>query len=258
MSRSCVTDSHLSNTLLTAIKKYWPRYASAYAALWAFGADTLDLQGTEPLYRIIVDLILNSDLQTCAVIADIGCGVGRVVRDVAQRLPTATVHGLDRSSAMLDVARRLLIEGQSLTVDLRPRGFGIVEVAACKLTNVKLWRVDESGEPARKHLQQRCNVVTSVNVIDRVRSPVAHMKLIGELLAPGGIAILATARNWIRANDWRRFNDPGDLLDNIYKHAHIRGCVRVVDLPYVEAIDINGASERYEVLVLFGKRSSAP
>ncbi|MCP4663112.1 MAG: hypothetical protein GY856_47585, partial [bacterium] len=60
--------------------KYEASYATRYAALWAFGYETLHSGLDEPLYRTVSSLAAEVlvRLGEPPVIVDAGCGVGRV------------------------------------------------------------------------------------------------------------------------------------------------------------------------------------
>ena len=66
--------------------KYEPEYAARYAALWAFGYQTLHSGLDEGLYRTVSSFVAEALAEAespAPVIIDAGCGVGRVLADAA-------------------------------------------------------------------------------------------------------------------------------------------------------------------------------
>ena len=64
------------------------------------------------LHRHTLDLLVKqTGEKNPAVIADIGCGTGRLLRHAGKRWPAAHLIGVDPSPGMLDVARRLTPTG---------------------------------------------------------------------------------------------------------------------------------------------------
>ena len=66
------------------VGKYDPRYAARYAALWAYGYQTLHSGLDEPLYRSVSSLAAEAlaaqQRENPPIIADCGCGVGKIGR----------------------------------------------------------------------------------------------------------------------------------------------------------------------------------
>ncbi|WP_218004700.1 trans-aconitate 2-methyltransferase [Microtetraspora niveoalba] len=52
------------------------------------------------------DLVRRVDAESPAYVVDLGCGTGELTAELAVRWPTATVHGVDSSAAMIDKAPR--------------------------------------------------------------------------------------------------------------------------------------------------------
>lgn len=106
------------------------------------------------------------------VIVDLGCGPGLLLRDLADRLPDATLHGYDVTPAMIDHARQLAFKAASAT-------FALHDVAAKPLPQA-------SGTV---HLASMSSVL---HVFDE---PLPTMAEIRRVLVPGGIFLLT---DWVR------------------------------------------------------------
>jgi SAM-dependent methyltransferase len=105
-------------------------------------------------------------------IVDLGCGPGLLLRDLAERLPGATLHGYDVTPAMIDHARQLAFKGARAT-------FALHDVAAKPLPQA-------SGTV---HLASMSSVL---HVFDE---PLPTMAEIRRVLVPGGIFLLT---DWVR------------------------------------------------------------
>jgi trans-aconitate 2-methyltransferase len=64
------------------------------------------------------DLIARIPLQTPQLVVDLGCGPGVSTQVLAERYPDAEILGLDRSDAMLEIARRRLPEARFASGDI--------------------------------------------------------------------------------------------------------------------------------------------
>jgi ubiquinone/menaquinone biosynthesis C-methylase UbiE len=106
------------------------------------------------------------------VIVDLGCGPGLLLRDLAERLPGATLYGYDVTPAMIDYARKLAFTGASAT-------FALHDVVAKPLPQA-------SGTV---HLASMSSVL---HVFDE---PLPTLAEIRRVLAPGGIFLL---NDWVR------------------------------------------------------------
>lgn len=237
------------------MKKYDRHYAELYAALWAYGYETLHLGGTEGLYRTALAMGLANLGGNEPVILDFGCGVGRLVRDFARLVPTAQVHGCDTSRAMIQVAKALLCNGRSrVRLDLSSRGFGVVTLPACSLPNVRVWRIASFDDHRLRALNGRCDLVISVNVLDRVANPHDYLRAVGTLIAQSGSLVLSVSRNWQQSEHWRRLNNIRDLITCVEAACQVHVTEYFVGLPYAESLDRNRSLEFYEIVALCGTR----
>jgi SAM-dependent methyltransferase len=106
------------------------------------------------------------------VIVDLGCGPGLLLRDLAERLPGATLYGYDVTPVMIDYAQKLAFTGSSAT-------FALHDVVAKPLPQA-------SGTV---HLASMSSVL---HVFDE---PLPTMAEIRRVLVPGGIFLL---HDWVR------------------------------------------------------------
>jgi SAM-dependent methyltransferase len=107
-----------------------------------------------------------------AVMVDLGCGPGLLLRDLGERCPGAVLHGYDVTPAMIDYARQLTFETASAT-------FALHDVVAKPLPRAA----------GTVHLASMSSVL---HVFDE---PLPTLAEIRRVLAPGGIFLL---NDWVR------------------------------------------------------------
>ena len=228
--------------------------AAAYAGLRAFAATAIGRGESEGLYRTVSDLTIRAlGGQNVTTILDLGCGAGRTLVDCATAFPGALVVGADLSEAALTVAYAVsTLRGPAVTVDLRRWGFGYRQIEANNLSNVFLVQADAQRLPFRAgDGWPGFDAVTSVNLLDRVRSADVMLQQAAAVLRQGGSLILTTPLNWRKADGtwWERFGD----LDGLCGLVQSTGFV--VDLAfdglvYREIHDVRGSVSDWRVAVV--------
>lgn len=128
-----------------------------------------------------------------------GCSVGRDALELARAAPDELVLGVDLNLPMLRLAQRALRTGE---VCYPRRRCGIVyEERTLSLTpelrqaaeRVDLWAADATALPFSAG---SFALVSSLNLIDCVNDPRAHLESVKEVLAPAGRALVATPHDW--------------------------------------------------------------
>jgi SAM-dependent methyltransferase len=107
-----------------------------------------------------------------AVMVDLGCGPGLLLRDLGERCPGAVLHGYDVTPAMIDYARQLTFKTASAT-------FALHEVAATPLP----------------HAAGTVHLASMSSVLHVFDEPLPTLAEIRRVLAPGGIFLL---NDWVR------------------------------------------------------------
>jgi SAM-dependent methyltransferase/uncharacterized protein YbaR (Trm112 family) len=129
------------------------------------------------------------------LIVDLGCAAGRGTFELARRLDRP-VLGIDLHWALLAIARRVLEGG---IVQYPRRRVGLVydrrrfavDTAGSDL--VDFWACDAQALPLRAG-SVAC--VSSLNVLDCLPLPYEHLHHLAQMLAPGGVAAIATPYDW--------------------------------------------------------------
>jgi len=107
-----------------------------------------------------------------AVMIDLGCGPGLLVRDLTERHPRAMLHGYDVTPAMITHARGLAFAGATPTFALH----------------------DVTKQPL-PHAAASVHLVSMSSVLHVVDEPLPVLAEIRRVLAPGGVFLL---NDWIR------------------------------------------------------------
>jgi SAM-dependent methyltransferase/uncharacterized protein YbaR (Trm112 family) len=145
--------------------------------------------------RLLRDGFSLTELKVNGPVIDIGCSVGRTTFELAQTVDEK-VLGVDLNFAMLKTAASVLESGY---VSFPLRRGGIVfdrrkfPVVFEKTENVDFWVCDATALPFS---DQTFSAVTSLNVLDCVSSPYGHIKEIGRILMPEGMAAVSTPYDW--------------------------------------------------------------
>ncbi len=243
--------------------KYDPGYAARYAALWAFGYETLHSGADEPLYRAVSSLAGEAlagsagerrgsrPLGARAVVVDAGCGVGRTLRSLATLAPEATILGLDGSLAMLELARTVVSSEEPIEVDLAGYGFGTLRIPPRPYPNAHLFRADIERFPVADGC---ADMVLSVNTIDRLaHGPERTLAEAHRVLRPGGTLVFTDPLNWTTPEAWSRYPDAQALLAFI-ESLGFEITTWFDDLLYRELLDARGSVEEFRTLVVAGRR----
>jgi SAM-dependent methyltransferase len=227
------------------------RYVDIYAGLWAFGYVN-GLGQAEGLYRAIASLAFERrPPETCKLVLDFGCGVGRLSAAMASFYREATVIGVDHSAAMIEMAKGVVCDhGAPLTLDLSHLGFGEITLPRLTLPNVEFVRC--TGETfASRWLavnRSRFDIIVAANILDRVECPEKVIQTLNELLAPDGVVVGSCPLNWRSAARWVSIKSAVQFT-RLFDEAGFRVEFMVDDFVYREVLDARGSSSDYRTSV---------
>lgn len=235
--------------------KYESDYAARYAALWAFGYQTLNLGFDEPIYRTVSSLVAEAlaarDPGDHPVIVDCGCGVGRVAADCSRLAPRGIVLGFDGSPAMLEPAARIVCGKETTDFDLSASGFGTLTIPGRDRRNVCLLRGNVENLPLVDHC---ADLALSINIIDRLRhGPEQAFAECGRILRPGGCFLFADPLNFESTDLWRQYGRP-DAVRRLFETQGFEIDTWFDRLPYREILDERGSFAEFSTLVVLARK----
>jgi SAM-dependent methyltransferase len=198
--------------------------AAAYAGMRSFAAEALGSGESEGLYRTVSDL-LHKEIRrrNPKWILDLGCGAGRTLVDAAGAAPRGRVIGVDKRIGALTIAFAIArLRGPSTEVDLRQWGLGQRVITGRGLPNVFLLQANALRLPfATAPAWKGFDVISCVNLLDRVESPDVLLDEAARVLAPGGLLVLTSPLNWRSSQEshWERMGGLGGLQTAIEERA---------------------------------------
>ena len=175
-------------------------------------------------------------------ILEIGCGVGRMIADFANRFPTANCWGIDYSYQMLKRAKEVWIDGKSIEVDLSRFGFDKdIIVSGLSLTNLSFGLVKCESLPFEDGSQ---DVVFSSFLFDRLDDPLHGLIEMIRVLKSEGILLLVTPFNFTKSNNWDRFY-PNNKFRKVLEDLKLNIIDWQEDLLVEEPLDRHGNTIRW-------------
>jgi SAM-dependent methyltransferase len=172
---------------------------SSYGRMHWGDLDTIRPLPREGSFRDLLETSLSLlDQEPRGVWADLGCATGRGTLELARRTGELAV-GVDLSFSMLRVAERVRREGRAVFPVKR---VGLVydrcdlPVSDVPSGRMSFWCCDAAVLPFS---DASFSGVLSLNLLDCVASPLAHLKEIGRVLPPGAAALLASPYDWSAA-----------------------------------------------------------
>ena len=215
---------------------------------------------SEGLYRSILQigtsaLLRNLSCEESINILDLGCGVGRLIAEMAIQFPKAFTVGLDYSKQMIRYARDILLSKGTIKIDLSHCGFGKAAMTRFGLSNVFLAQANAAYLPVRKDRSEKqgYDLVFNSMLIDRIGSSKQVQKCISQsarALRLGGSLVFACPFNWHLSETWRRFGYERYSIIDLLTSCGLSVDLVFDGLVYRELLDPHGAIMELPVLVL--------
>ena len=143
-------------------------------------------------------------------ILEIGCGVGRWIGSLAKRYPQAKCRGIDYSYQMLKRANEFWVEGKSVEIDLRSKGFPEpLTLNGHQLTNLYFGLSKATDLPFENESQ---DLVLNSFLLDRLDNPLKGLQEMYRVLKPKGKLIFITPLNFNKQEWWQDFYPSEKLL----------------------------------------------
>ena len=149
-----------------------------------------------------LDFILNNIPGQVQNFLEIGCGVGRILAEVAMKHPGMECFGIDYSLQMLICARKMWISGSGIEIDAGERGFSVFMSPQLRLKNVKFAQAKAEFIPWNNG---ELDVVVASFLLDKTENPELIVKEVYRILAPSGRFIIITPFNMEKRNLWEQY-----------------------------------------------------
>ncbi len=161
-----------------------------------------EVWGLYPFQKIIDWTIENLPSKPNIQMADVGCSVGRLIAEIAQKYPTSECHGLDYSYQMLRQARDFWVKGKALDLDFGKRGFGSVQLKGKTLSNLHFGLAKAEKLPFEN---ESLDVICNSFLLDRVDNPLEVLAEMHRVLKRGGLLLSISPLNFQKAEHWNDF-----------------------------------------------------
>lgn len=174
------------------------------------------LHSSYPFQSVLDFVVSNIPVDKVNNILEIGCGVGRLIGEVAMIHPDASCWGIDFSYQMLKRAKEAWIDDKYLELDFSQYGFfDSIKIGNVCLSNLELGLSKCELLPFSDHSQ---DIVFSSFLIDRLPNPLLGLKEMKRILKSNGKIVIVTPFNFSDINLWETYY-PTDkfkrLLDDV-------------------------------------------
>jgi len=171
------------------------------------------LWGTYPFAPIQDYIRKNWPNNSPKEILEMGCGVGRLIGNIASTYPKSQCWGIDYSYQMLKRAKEAWVDGKEFFIDASKQGFeNELAVMGQSLSNLHFGLAKCESLPFDDHSQ---DVIFSSFLLDRLEHPIEGLKEMKRVLRPGGILIIVTPLNFNNSMNWNRFYPVQKLKDEV-------------------------------------------
>ncbi len=208
LDRSSASDEEI--TRFTQLAEEWWKPDGAFKVVHRFNEARLGYL-RRLLPQVLSDRVAGPSNLSGLSIVDVGCGAGLVAEPLAQA--GAAVVGIDPSARNIEIARKHLFES-GINVDYR---------------HMLPEHLAATGE--------RFDLVLSLEVVEHVADVPLFVRSCAQLVAPGGVLVMATLNRTLRSllfaivgaeyvlrllprgtHDWRKFVSPGELKAALESH----------------------------------------
>ena len=145
-----------------------------------------------------------------AVVADIGCSVGRLIGDIARDRPLWDCYGLDFSYQMLRQAADYWTGGKTVAANLLRFGYPSGEFSGYALPNLHFALAEASALPLPTG---SADLLLNTFLIDRIPHPTRAFDDWWRALRPGGRLVIVSPLNFLKQAEWEKYYPPIKIVD---------------------------------------------
>lgn len=148
-------------------------------------------------------MVRNWPKQNPENILEIGCGVGRLIGDIAMENPASICWGIDYSYQMLKRAKEVWLDNGEVEIDLSRFGFGEDhKIRSNRLSNLNFGLAKCELLPFEDGSQ---DLVYTSFLLDRLSDPIQGLKEMKRVLRSDGKLIVVSPLNFNTSENWDRF-----------------------------------------------------
>lgn len=149
-------------------------------------------------------------------VLEIGCGVGRMIGELASNNLATKCWGIDFSYQMLKRAKEVWIDGKSIKVDASTYGYDSeLSISSKKIANLKLGLAKCESLPFNDSSQ---DVVFSSFLFDRLEDPLVGLKEMKRVVRKHGKIIIVSPLNFKSSKNWNTYYPLEKLQKEILKN----------------------------------------
>lgn len=172
-----------------------------------------ELWNIYPMQPINDYIVANCPDQSPKNILEIGCGVGRLIGNMAIEYPQSKCWGIDYSYQMLKRASEIWITAKEVALDVSKFGFqSTIHLQTRSLTNLKFGLAQSENLP---FLDGSQDLVISSFLLDRLQDPMKGLDEMKRVLSPSGRIIIVTPLNFNSMKNWDQFFPIDKLREEI-------------------------------------------
>jgi len=149
---------------------------------------------------------------------------------------------------MIDMACRLHFMQDDIVFDMSRVGFGKLKIKGEKIGNLQFHHLG-LDEFYIKTAKEDFDIITAVNIIDRVSDIKNVLDSTYNLLKKSGILILSTPLNFANVQDWNSYGSYESFMGLIRESGFLAD-VAFDNFMYKEILDNRGAIEEYPTIIM--------
>lgn len=173
-----------------------------------------ELWGHYPFQAILDFVLENIKGLEDPNIAELGCGVGKMIGEIAMQHPKSQCWGIDYSYQMLQQANRFWINQQNLYLDRTERGFPIVQTNGFGLKNLQFGLAKAEELPFEDN---SLDIVCHSFLMDRLKHPIEAIKETFRVLKKEGKLIFVSPLNFQKKEHWENLY-PVEQLKEVFEN----------------------------------------
>jgi len=172
-----------------------------------------NLLGGYPYQRILDYFRKHLPKRNLDTVLEIGCGVGKMIGEIAIACPEVNCYGIDFSYQMARRSREVWIDGMSLSMDYGRFGFGSDHlIDTHTLDNLDFGLAKCEALPFEDATQ---DIVLSSFLLDRLDDPVKGLREMMRVVRPHGKIIIVSPLNYQSIHHWTDLYPAVKLKDKL-------------------------------------------